>query len=36
MYIERITVEPDPTNILGMPDSDFGFTTEIELGSDSA
>jgi hypothetical protein len=36
MYIERITVEPNPTNILGMPDSDFGFTTEIELGSDSA
>lgn len=36
MYLERITVKPNPIGILGLPDSDFGFTEEIVLGNDSA
>ena len=36
MYLERITVKPDPTTVIGLPDSDFGFSEEIVLGSDSA
>ena len=34
--LETITVTPDPTNIMGMPDSDFGFNTVIDLAFDSA
>lgn len=33
-YIERITVQPDPLNV--SPDSDYGFTTIIDLAFDSA
>lgn len=36
MYLERITVKPDPLSTIGLPDSDFGFSEEIVLGSDSA
>jgi hypothetical protein len=28
-YLETIKVTPNPTNIFGLADSDFGFTTEI-------
>lgn len=34
--LEKITVTPDPTDIIGMPDSDFGFSTDIDLSFDSA
>ena len=34
--IERITTEPDPTSIIGLADSDFGFTNTITLLSDSS
>jgi hypothetical protein len=34
--IERITVEPDPTTVFGLADSDFGFSTDIVLIGDSA
>lgn len=33
-YVERITVVPDPFNV--SPDSDYGFTTTIDLTFDSA
>jgi hypothetical protein len=32
----RITVTPDPLDTIGLADSDFGFTTLIELIGDSA
>jgi hypothetical protein len=32
----RITVTPDPLSTIGLADSDFGFTTLIELIGDSA
>ena len=28
-FLEAVTVEPNPTSIFGMPDSDFGFSTTI-------
>ena len=34
--LSTITVTPDPTTAIGMPDSDFGFDTVIELKFDSA
>lgn len=34
--LERITVTPDPTTAIGLADSDFGFTTDIDLSFDSA
>lgn len=34
--LARITVVPDPLTAIGLPDSDFGFTTTIELAYDSA
>ena len=33
--IERITVTPNPSSVIGLPDSDFGFTTDIDLTYDS-
>jgi hypothetical protein len=33
--LETLTVTPDPVTIIGMPDSDFGFDTTIELARDS-
>ncbi|MEK9697968.1 MAG: tail sheath stabilizer and completion protein, partial [Candidatus Poseidoniales archaeon] len=33
--LETITVTPNPTTIIGLPDSDFGFDTTIELAKDS-
>jgi hypothetical protein len=35
IYLERVTVTPNPTNIIGLPDSDFGFNEEIVLEGDS-
>ena len=34
--IQRIDTKPNPLTIIGMPDSDFGFTNTITLLSDSA
>lgn len=34
--LERISVAPDPTSVIGLADSDFGFTTTIDLTYDSA
>ena len=34
--LETITVTPDPTTIIGMPDSDFGFSTDINLAFDDS
>jgi len=36
IYLERLTVTPDPTSIIGLPDSDFGFDTTIVLAQDSS
>ena len=33
--IERITVTPNPSSVIGLPDSDFGFSTDIDLTYDS-
>jgi hypothetical protein len=33
--IETITVTPNPTSTIGLDDSDFGFTTDIDLTYDS-
>jgi hypothetical protein len=33
--IETITVTPNPTATIGLDDSDFGFTTDIDLTYDS-
>ena len=35
IYLERVTVTPNPTTVFGMPDSDFGFTTAIVSAGDS-
>lgn len=35
MKLERITVTPDPSTVIGLDDSDFGFTTDIDLTYDS-
>ena len=32
---ERITVTPNPAETIGLPDSDFGFSTDIDLTFDS-
>lgn len=34
--LERISVTPNPTSTIGLADSDFGFTTTIDLSYDSA
>jgi len=34
--LQRISVVPDPTSVIGLADSDFGFTTTIDLTYDSA
>jgi len=34
--LERISVIPNPTSTIGLADSDFGFTTTIDLTYDSA
>ena len=34
--LERIDTVPNPLTIIGMPDSDFGFTNTITLLSDSS
>jgi len=36
IYLERISVTPDPISVIGLPDSDFGFIEEIVLASDSS
>ena len=33
---ETITVTPNPTTIIGMPDSDYGFDTDIDLAFDDS
>ena len=33
--VERITVTPNPTSVIGLADSDFGFSTNIDLTFDS-
>ena len=33
--LETITITPNPTTVIGLPDSDFGFDTTIELARDS-
>ena len=33
--LETITVTPNPSTVIGLPDSDFGFDTTIELARDS-
>lgn len=35
IYLERVTVTPNPTSVIGLPDSDFGFNEEIVLAGDS-
>lgn len=35
ILLETLTVTPNPTTIIGLPDSDFGFDTAIELAQDS-
>lgn len=34
--LETITVTPDPTSVIGLADSDFGFTTDIDLSFDDS
>jgi hypothetical protein len=34
--LETITINPNPLNVIGLPDSDYGFDTEIDLAFDSA
>ena len=34
--VERLTVTPNPTTVIGMPDSDFGFDTTIDLAFDDS
>ena len=36
IYLERVTVTPNPTSAIGLPDSDFGFNEEIVLANDSS
>lgn len=36
IQLETITVTPDPTSTFGMPDSDFGFDTTIDLSFDDS
>lgn len=36
IQLETITVTPDPTSTFGMPDSDFGFDTTIDLNFDDS
>lgn len=36
LQISKLTTTPDPTSIIGLADSDFGFDTAIDLTFDSA
>jgi hypothetical protein len=36
IYLERVSITPNPLSAIGLPDSDFGFTEDIVLASDSA
>jgi hypothetical protein len=36
IYLERVTVTPNPLSVIGLPDSDFGFNEEIVLAGDSS
>jgi hypothetical protein len=36
IYLERVTVSPNPASAIGLPDSDFGFSTEIVQAGDSS
>lgn len=36
IYLERVTVTPNPLSTFGTADSDFGFTEEIVMTSDSS
>lgn len=36
IYLERVSVTPNPIGVIGLPDSDFGFTEEVVLASDSS
>jgi hypothetical protein len=36
VLLETITINPDPLSVIGLPDSDFGFSTDIDLAFDSA
>jgi len=31
ILLETITTTPNPTSIIGMPDSDYGFNTDVAL-----
>ena len=33
LQIERMTINPDPLSTIGLADSDFGFTTTIDITS---
>ena len=33
LQIERMTINPDPLSTIGLADSDFGFTTTIDVTS---
>ena len=35
ILLETLTVTPDPTTVIGLPDSDFGFDTTIVMVKDS-
>lgn len=36
IYLERVTVTPNPLSVIGLPDSDFGFNEEVVLAGDSS
>ena len=36
IQIQRLTTVPKPTSLIGLADSDFGFTTTVDLTFDSA
>ena len=36
IYLERVTVTPNPLSTFGTADSDFGFTEEIVMVNDSS
>ena len=36
VQIEKLTTTPNPTSVIGLADSDFGFSTAIDLSFDSA
>ena len=36
LQLETLTVTPDPSSTFGMADSDFGFSTTIDLSFDDS